>query len=73
MVGGAAVAPDGALDAVDVGAEFGGCGEVLGAGGAVVVDGRQGAIVAEELFGRREVHTAGRALVVVLGLGFMSC
>lgn len=72
MVGGAAVAPDGALDAVDVGAELGGRSEVLGAGGTVVVEGWQGAVVAEELFSRREVHTAGRALVVVLRVGFMS-
>lgn len=64
-MGGAAVTPDSTFNAVDVYAELGECGEVLGAGDAVVVEGGQGAIVAEELFGGREVGTAGGTLVVV--------
>lgn len=48
---GAAVTPDSTFNAVDVYAEFGECGEVLGAGDTVVMEGGRGAIVAEELFG----------------------
>lgn len=37
MVGGAAITPDGAFNAVDVGAELRGRGEMFGAGDTVVV------------------------------------
>lgn len=72
-MGGAAITPDGTFDAVDVGTELGERGEVLGTGDAVVVEGGQGAIVAEEFFGGREVNATRETLVVVWGVGFVSC
>lgn len=73
VVGRAAVAPDGAFGAVNVGAELGRRSEVLGAGDAVVMDSGQGVVVAEELFSGREVDATRRALVMVWGVEFVSC